>query len=595
LWAFFSFFLAIANFYREIRGVPLPLSVKKVQSQSMFHLLLLRGACIDEPEMASMSPLALPPEPVAVHVEQGESPSCTADEPGLAEFHFRPTEPALASAGMAVGDLDGEGWLDIFVPNRNGNQLLLGNSERLEDHSDRLLVVDIHAESASMADFDADGDLDIFVGTDRKSYMLVNDGTTHFPEYFAVSDEHAATFGGTWGDVDADGDLDLLVCNRSLYSPPPSVVAAGDAPPGDGSWLLLSDGKGGFEDVRDRIAAVKELYPNTCLMQDLDDDRDLDLYFVNDFGPWIGPNRVLWNDGTGFFAEDQDSGLEVEIQGMGVAVASMDGGPIPSLLLSSWDEMKFLEPIEGGWVDSTLARGFELADDQQVAWGVAMPDLNNDGQMDAAVTFGNIQGEEPREDDDQGGNGQGQNNQGQGDQGQDDQGHGGYSEEGDNEGFEDLGYLNPEDQSDAIFLNTNDGFVQSEEWPLPDPSSGRGLVSADIDRNGSMDLVVHSLDDGLHVYMNDCPTQHWTRVLLQQPGLNRQAIGARVEVVAGGQRQVQWVHGGGTSYASSGPAEVQFGLGGAEEIEEIRVIWPDGAFSLVESQPVDRELKILRD
>ena len=556
----------------------LPLLVKKVQSRSMFQLLLLRGACIDEPDMASMSPMALPPEPVAVHVEQEESPTCTPDEPGLEEFLFRPTEPARPSAGMAVGNLDGEGWLDIFGPNRNGNQLLLGNTERLEDHSERLLVTDIHAESASMADYDGDGDLDIFVGTDRKSYMLVNDGTTHFPDYFAVADDHAATFGGTWGDVDADGDLDLLVCNRSLYSPTPMEVAAGNAPPGDGSWLLLSDGKGGFEDVRERIAPIKDLYPNTCLMQDLDNDRDLDLYFVNDYGPWIGPNRVLWNDGTGVFSEDEGSGLEVEIQGMGVAVASMDGGPLPSLLLSSWDEMKFLEPIEGGWVDSTLARGFALTDDQQVAWGVAMPDLDNDGQMDAAVTFGNIQGEEPREDDDE-----------------DEEGNGGYSHEGDNEGWEDLGYVNPEDQSDAIFLHTKDGFVQSKEWSLPDPSSGRGLISADIDRNGSMDLVVHSLDDGLHVYLNDCPTQHWTRVLLEQPGLNRQAIGARVEVVAGGQRQVQWVQGGGISIASSGPAEVQFGLGASEEIEEIRVIWPDGAFSVLEAQPVDRELKILRD
>ena len=575
LCAFDSFFFGLGNFYREFRIEPLPWPVRKVQSQSMFHLLFLRGACIEESEMA-LSPLVRPPEPVAVHVEQGESPTCTPDTPGLQEFHFRPTEPALPSAGMAVGNLDGVGWLDIFVPNRNGNQLLLGGEERLEDHSDRLLVTDIHAESASMADYDADGDLDIFVGTDRKSYMLVNDGTTQFPEYFAVADDHAATFGGTWGDVDADGDLDLLVCNRSLYSPPPTQVAAGEAPPGDGSWLLLSDGKGGFEDARERIDAVKELYPNTCLMQDLDDDRDLDLYFVNDFGPWIGPNRVLWNDGTGTFAEDVDSGLEVEIQGMGVAVASMDGGPIPSLLLSSWDEMKFLEPAEGGWVDSTRVRGFELAEDQQVAWGVAMPDLNNDGRMDAAITFGNIQGEQPLGDDEN-------------------HGTGGYSEEGDNEGWEDLGYVNPADQSDAIFLHTDEGFVQDPAWSLPDPSSGRGLISADIDRNGSMDLVVHSLDDGLHVYLNDCPTQHWTRVILEQPGMNRQAIGARVEVVANGQRQVQWLHGGGTSFASSGPVELHFGLGEAEEVEEITVIWPDGRHSVVESQPVDRELMIRRD
>jgi hypothetical protein len=408
--------------------------------------------------------------------------------------------------------------------------------------------------------------------------MLVNDGTSHFPDYFAVADDQAATFGGSWGDVDADGDLDLLVCNRSLHSPNAEEISSDTPPVGDGSWLLLSDGKGGFEDVRDRIAAVKDLFPNTCLLQDLDDDRDLDLYFVNDFGPWIGPNRVLWNDGKGFFAEDVGSGLEVEILGMGVAVASMDGGPLPSLLLSSWAEMKFLEPMEGGWVDSTKARGFALAADQQVAWGVEMPDLNNDGALDAAITFGNIQGE------------------GSADQSEEDQnGQGGHSHEGDTEGWEEFGYSNPEEQPDAIFIQNDESFVQHRAWPLPDPSSGRGLISADLDRNGSMDLVVHALDDGLHVYMNDCPTQSWIRVILDQPGMNRRAIGARVEVDAGGQTQVQWLHAGGTSFASSGPAELHFGLGEVEEIEEIRVIWPDGRRSVVEAQPVDRELRIIRD
>ncbi len=575
--AFLSIFRTVGIFYREIRGLALPLTAALVQNPIMLHLLFLRGACLGEPEMGTLGPMVPPPELAPVHVEQGEPPTCTPDQPGLHEYTFLPNESARPGAGLAVGDLDGVGWLDIFVPNRDGNQLLLGNTERLDDHSERLLVTDVHAESASMADFDADGDLDIFVGTDRKSYMLVNDGTTHFPEYFAVADEQAATIGGSWGDVDADGDLDLLVCNRSMHSPTAEEISSDTPPTGGGSWLLLSDGKGGFEDVRDRIAAVKDLYPNTCLLQDLDDDRDLDLYFVNDFGPWIGPNRVLWNDGKGFFAEDEGSGLEVEILGMGVAVASMDGGPIPSLLLSSWAEMKFLEPMEGGWVDSTLARGFALAPDQQVAWGVAMPDLNNDGREDAAVAFGVIRGEQPREEE------------------EDQSGQGGHSHEGDTEGWEEFGYANPEEQSDAIFMQRDDSFVQEGAWPLPDPSSGRGLISADIDRNGSMDLVVHALNDGLHVYMNDCPSQSWIRVILEQPGLNRRAIGARVEVDAGGQTQVQWLHAGGASIASSGPAELHFGLGEVEEVEEIRVIWPDGRLSVVETQPVDRELRILRD
>lgn len=241
--------------------------------------------------------------------------------------------------------------------------------------------------------------------------------------------------------------------------------------------------------------------------------------------------------------------------GMGVAVASMDGGPLPSLLLSSWGEVKFVEAMGGGWVDSTAARGFGLEPKQQVAWGVAMPDMDNDGDLDAAATFGALDGVEG----------------------------------------ELFGMSNPEDQPDALFQQDDGYFVQSSDVRLDDPSSGRGLVAADLDRNGSMDLVIHSLDDGTRVYMNDCPSEHWVTVSLEQADANPQAIGARVELEAGGQTRVQWVHAGGVSMASSGPAEVHFGLGSADRVDRIRVIWPNGEQSVVEDQPADVLLHLSRD
>jgi hypothetical protein len=266
---------------------------------------------------------------------------------------------------------------------------------------------------------------------------------------------------------------------------------------------------------------------------------------------------VLWNDGKGNFSEEDPgtSGLEVEIMGMGVAVASMDGGPLPTLLLSSWAEMKLLEPAEGGWVDGTLARGFALEPDQQLAWGVELPDLDNDGDVDAAITFGALPGSILADD---------------------------------------FGYANPQAESDVIFTQDQGQFSQTSAWRIPDPSMGRGLVSADLDRNGSLDLVVSALDDGVHIYQNDCPTGGWLRLRLEQRGPNRQAIGARVELQAGGQTQVRWLHAGGTTFASSGPAELHFGLGAAVEVEEIRVIWPDGSLSKISSQPINSELLLTR-
>ncbi len=514
--------------------------------------VLLSAACTGE---SSPPPLETSEEAeVVVQVKAGES--CSASGVPLMESHLPPAQGDKMGQGVAVGDLDGDDWLDIFVTNHPNNRILLGGPEGYTEEKDLSGASQV-SESASKADFDADGDPDVFIGGEDGAFVLVNAGDATFPEVIQVSEKRTWTLGGAWGDLNGDAKLDLLVCNHAAVRPTKEDFEANLLPGGDGSELLFGDGKGGFRDVSEQLGPVADLYPSTCLLQDLDDDRDLDLYFVNDFGPWSGPNRVLWNDGKGNFSEEEAgaSGLEVEIMGMGVAVASLDGGRLPALLLSSWAEMKLLEPAEGGWVDGTLAQGFALEPDQQLAWGVELPDLDNDGDVDAAITFGALPGSILADD---------------------------------------FGYANPQAESDVIFTQDKGQFAQTSAWRIPDPSMGRGLISADLDKNGSMDLVVSALDDGVHIYQSDCPTGGWLRLRLEQRGPNRQAIGARVELQAGGQTQVRWLHAGGTTFASSGPSELHFGLGEAAEVEEIRVTWPDGSLSKISSQPINSELLLTR-
>lgn len=516
-------------------------------------LLLLGTACTaDSPDSIPEAPA----EQVDVTVQVKAAAACTPTGVPLQEQHLPPAEGDRTGQGAAVGDLDGDGWLDIFVANHPQNRILRGGANGFVEEKDLSEATRV-AESVAMADMDADGDLDVFLGGEEGAFVLVNAGDGSFPEVQTVSTKQTWTLGGAWGDLNGDAKLDLLVCNHAAVRPTKADFEANVLPGGDGSELLFGDGKGGFRDASAQLAPVADMYPSTCLMQDLDADQDLDLYFVNDFGPWSGPNRVLWNDGEGIFSEEESgkSGLEVEIMGMGVAIASLDGGPLPTLLLSSWAEMKLLEPAEGGWVDGTKARGFALEADQQLAWGVDLPDLDNDGDVDVAITFGALPGSILADD---------------------------------------FGFSNPQAESDAILTQEGGQFTQTSAWRIPDPSMGRGLITADLDQNGSMDLVVIALDNGIHIYRNDCPTHNWLKLRLAQGGPNRNAIGARVELVAGGQTQVRWVHAGGTSFASSGPAELHFGLGAAEEVEAIRVIWPDGRRSEIGAQSVNAEILLTR-
>ena len=105
----------------------------------------------------------------------------------------------------------------------------------------------------------------------------------------------------------------------------------------------------------------------------------------------------------------------------------------------------------------------------------------------------------------------------------------------------------------------------------------RGLLAADVDADGDLDILVTNANGPARLYRNDIPDKgNWLKLNLVDPVLNRDAIGATVRVRLGDIWQVRpVVHA--TSYLSSVDAQVHFGLGPAQAVDEIEVIWPDGA------------------
>jgi hypothetical protein len=107
------------------------------------------------------------------------------------------------------------------------------------------------------------------------------------------------------------------------------------------------------------------------------------------------------------------------------------------------------------------------------------------------------------------------------------------------------------------------------------PRMGRGLAAGDLDNDGRADVLILSHDQPLAFLHNRTDGGHGLTLRLEGRDSNRDAVGAKVAVIAGGRRMVAWRIGGG-SYQSAGDPRLHFGLGAAERVEAVEVAWPSG-------------------
>ena len=107
------------------------------------------------------------------------------------------------------------------------------------------------------------------------------------------------------------------------------------------------------------------------------------------------------------------------------------------------------------------------------------------------------------------------------------------------------------------------------------PLLGRGLATGDLDNDGRVDFLILSQNQPLSYFHNKTEGGHWLTLRLEGSASNRDAVGARVAVNAGGRRFVGWRIGGGSFQSASDP-RLHFGLGAIDRIESVEVTWPSG-------------------
>ena len=287
-----------------------------------------------------------------------------SEQSGLAFTHYRSLLDIIPlSAGVVIFDYNGDGQQDAYItatPDVAGlapegddeNALFRNNGDgTFTNVAAEAGVTDPAAKGngGCAADYDNDGDQDLFVANWGASRLYRNDGAGKFTDVAAAAgladpNESYRSMGCAWGDYDRDGWLDFIVVRHIDESNPDAFtmrVYHLDVRP---LALYHNNGDGTFSEVTDLLGAT----PNPSRTAgdygriwgagfqpawlDFDNDGDLDLYVVNDYGEFIHPN-VLWrNDGPaaggsgtgedwGFTDISRDSGAGVAMFGMGLAVA----------------------------------------------------------------------------------------------------------------------------------------------------------------------------------------------------------------------------------------------------------------------------------
>lgn len=264
---------------------------------------------------------------------------------------FLATEQALDDTGsnvVALGDLDGDGDLDAFIGKEGPNRIWKnqGNGHFIAGDQE---IGNLRTREVALGDFDGDGDLDtFFVGAKTDSRVWFNEGNGLFHPADQILSENGAT-SGVIGDLDGDGDLDVILAN-------------------EGAHLWLNDGDGLFSKSNQILPNARRL-----LLGDLDGDGDLDIWLSNRARGSVLPDRMWLNDGTGLFFESEQM-----LPSLTLGLGDFDGDNDLDVLLGKGELL-----INDGFGTMSLSEHhLDILPSSNAAFG----DLDNDGDLDIWVS-----------------------------------------------------------------------------------------------------------------------------------------------------------------------------------------------------------------
>ena len=519
-----------------------------------------------------------------------------AEQAGLKFQHYNGMTgkfylPEITGSGAALFDFDNDGDLDVFlvqgnVLETNGkpestqfpwrrtepprgrlfrNDLVIGKDGTRTLHFTDVteksgIVAAGYGMGAAVGDINNDGWPDLYLTNLGSNQMYLNKGDGTFVDVTKKSgtDDSRWSTSAAFLDYDRDGWLDLMLVNYADFTVAnsPNCYAATSArdyctprvfhPPGNRLFHNKHDGT--FEDVTVSAGIAKEFGHGLGIVTaDFDGDGWIDIYVANDGDP----NQLWINQKNGTFrneallagaAVNRDGQAEA---GMGVDAGDFDGNGTEDIFVSHlMDETNTLYVNLGKalFEDRTREAGLGMPAHRFTGFGTLFFDYDNDGRLDLLVANGAVQ-------------------------------------------------LLPElirkrdpfplGQPNQLFHNQGQGkFIEvselaGEAFRVLEVS--RGAAFGDIDNDGDTDVLVTNNNGPARLFLNQVGNRnHWLGLRVIGKGINRDALGAQVEIVIS-KNNVLWRRARTDgSYLSANDPRVLAGLGSAARVESVRVHWPDG-------------------